>query len=50
MLANAHTDHSIPLFFTHKFKITYLIITITISPNVIGASAASLFTNHSVQL
>ena len=50
MLANAHTDHSIPLFFTHNFKITYLIITITISPNVIGASAASLFTNHSVQL
>ena len=30
--------------------ITLLIITITIFSNAIGASAASFFTNHSIQL
>ena len=34
----------------NKILLTILIITITISPNVIGAFAASFFTNHSVQL
>ena len=35
---------------SNKILLTILIITITISPNVIGAFAASFFTNHSVQL
>ena len=34
----------------NKILLTILIITITISPNVIGAFAALFFTNHSVQL
>ena len=34
----------------NKTLLTILIITITISPNVIGAFAALFFTNHSVQL
>ena len=34
----------------NKILLTILVITITISPNVIGAFAALFFTNHFVQL